>query len=386
MTYLAKRIQQFGTTIFTEMTNLANEHQAVNLGQGFPDFAGPAFLKQAAAEAIAADVNQYAPVNGRSGLREAVARSMTRHYDMTVDPHTEVMITHGATEALFAAIQGLVDSGDEVIVFEPFYDSYIPAIEMAGGMPRYYTLRPPDWQIDQAALADLFSAKTKLIMINTPHNPTGKVFTKAELMFIADLCQQHDVIALTDEVYEHIIFDDERHVLLASLPGMVERTVTVSSAGKTFSVTGWKVGWVVAKPALITAVQRSSQFIIFCGAAPLQEAVITGLNAPDDYYQELRAMYQGNRDFLMDALQEVGLEPILPKGSYFIMAEIGHLDFANDVEFCRYLTTNVGVTPVPPSPFYHDPADGATLARFAFCKKRETLAEAVDRLRKKLHP
>ena len=380
MTYLAQRVQHFGPTIFYEMTNLANQYQSVNLGQGFPDFSAPDFIKAAAVEAIQDEVNQYAPSTGRLSLRQAIAEKMARHYNFSVDPNSEIVVTHGATEAIFATILGLIDPGDEVIIFEPFYDSYVPSVTMAGGIPKFYTLRPPDWVLDPAELESLFSDKTKLILVNTPHNPTGKVFSLAELQLIADLCQKYDVLALSDEVYEHIIFDDKTHHLLAALPGMRERTLIISSVGKTFSVTGWKVGWVIAPPDLVQAVFRTNQFIIFCGAAPLQEAVATAMATSDDYYAELKTMYQARRDFLVEGLTQVGLKPITPAGSYFVMADIGHLGFADDVAFCRYLTLEFGVTPLPPSPFYHNPVDGATLARFAFCKRQDTLEEAIARL------
>ena len=382
MTRMAHRVRDFGTTIFYEMTELANRYQAVNLGQGFPDFPGPDFLKKAAIDAILSDMNQYAPGKGQPRLRQAIAVKMERHYGRTVDPETELTVTVGATGAIFATILGLVDPGDEVILFEPYYDSYLPATQIAGGVPRFYTLQPPDWRIDEAELRALFSDKTKLILINTPHNPTGKVFSKGELSLIADLCRQHDVIAVTDEVYEHIVFDDCRHVPLAGLPGMADRTVTISSAGKTFSMTGWKVGWAVAPPDLIQAILRVHQFMTYCGATPLQEAVAIALQTSPDYYAKLAAMYQANRDFLADVLAEVGLKPLMPQGTYFMMADISHLGFPDDVAFCRYLTREVGVTAIPPSAFYSDPADGAKLVRFAFCKTRSVLEEGARRLMK----
>ena len=382
MTRMAHRVRDFGTTIFYEMTELANRYQAVNLGQGFPDFPGPDFLKKAAIDAILSDMNQYAPSKGQPRLRQAIAGKMERHYGRTVDPETELTVTVGATGAIFATILGLVDPGDEVILFEPYYDSYLPATQIAGGVPRFYTLQPPDWRIDEAELRALFSDKTKLILINTPHNPTGKVFSEGELSLIADLCRQHDVIAVTDEVYEHIVFDDCRHVPLAGLPGMADRTVTISSAGKTFSMTGWKVGWAVAPPDLIQAILRVHQFMTYCGATPLQEAVAIALQTSPDYYAKLAAMYQANRDFLADVLAEVGLKPLMPQGTYFMMADISHLGFPDDVAFCRYLTREVGVTAIPPSAFYSDPADGAKLVRFAFCKTRSVLEEGARRLMK----
>ena len=291
MSYMAERVAHWGTSIFAEMTALAVAHKAVNLGQGFPDFAAPQFIKEAAAAAIRADINQYAPVNGRASLRHAVAQKVSRQYGLSVDPDTEINILHGATEAIFATIMGLVNPEEEVIVFEPFYDSYVPAIQMAGGIPRFYTLRPPLWEINAETLTALFSDKTRLIIVNSPHNPTGKVLTEAELGLIATLCQQHDVIALTDEVYEHLVFDGLRHRPLASFPGMAQRTVMISSLGKTFSVTGWKVGWTVANAELSKAIFRAHQFVTFCGAAPLQEAAVTAVASSPAFYEELTHFY-----------------------------------------------------------------------------------------------
>jgi N-succinyldiaminopimelate aminotransferase len=385
MTYMAQRVRHFGPSIFFEMTKLANQHRAVNLGQGFPNFSGPDFLKQAAIQAIEGDINQYAPGSGRPRLREAIAQKMARFYGLPIDPESEVIVTHGATEAIFGTIMGLVDPGDEVIIFEPYYDSYLPAVQLAGGTPRLYTLRPPDWAVNEAGLAALFSDATKLILVNTPHNPTGKVYTEAELRLVADLCLKHDVIAVMDEVYEHIIFDGWQHISMAALPGMGSRTVTISSLGKSFSMTGWKVGWAVASPELVEALFRVHQFMVYSGVAPLQEAAVTALQASSDYYSELVDMYQSNRDFLAAALAEAGLSPIIPKGTYFLMADISQLGFPDDVAFCRYLTTEVGVAAIPPSAFYYDPADGATLARFAFCKTRDVLEEAARRLVKLSH-
>ena len=382
MHYLANRVRGFGTTIFTEMTALAVEHQAVNLGQGFPDFAAPDFVKEAAQAAITAEINQYAPSYGRPALKQAIVEKVKHQYGLEVDPNQELLVTHGATEALCAAILGLVNPGDEVIIFEPYYDSYVPNVILAGGTPRFYTLRQPDWLIDRDELAALFNEKTKLIIVNTPHNPTGKVYTQDELALIAELCQAYDVIALTDEVYEHIIFDGRQHHLLAQFPGMAERTLTVSSLGKTFSVTGWKVGWIIAQPALTLAAFRTHQFMTFCGAAPLQEAAATAVSTADSYYQNLAADYQQKRDFLMQVLNEAGLPTIKPGGTYFVMVDISDLGFADDVAFCKYLTTEVGVAAIPPSAFYHDPADGAKLARFAFCKSQPALEEAARRLQK----
>jgi aspartate/methionine/tyrosine aminotransferase len=382
MSYMARRVQGFGNSVFFEMTALADRHHAVNLGQGFPDFPCPDFLKQAAAEAIRRDINQYAPSNGRLALRESIAKALLEQYGIHADPGTEITVTHGATEAIFAAVQGLVDPGDEVILFEPFYDSYLPCVEMAGGIPRYYTLRPPHWALDPEQLASLFTTKTKLLILNTPHNPTGKVFSEQELNLIAGLCRQHDVLALADEVYEHIVFDGLRHRPLASLPGMRERTVMISSLGKTFSVTGWKVGWAVAEPELTQALFRSHQFVVFAGSSPLQEAAATALSIARDYYIELAELYQTRRDFLVAALRAAGLKPLVPRGTYFMMVDISDLGFEDDVSFCRYLATEIGVAAIPPSAFYHDPRDGSSLARFAFCKSQRTLEAAAERLLK----
>ena len=382
MSYMAQRVAGFGTTIFSEMTSLANAHKAINLGQGFPDFAAPHFVKEAAIKAIRADINQYAPANGRERLREAIAKKMSLFYDLSVDPKAEINVMHGATEAIFATIMGLVNPGEEVILFEPSYDSYVPAIEMAGSVPRFYTLRPPRWEINEAALTSLFSEKTKLIIVNTPHNPTGKVFSEAELNLIANLCRKYDVIAMTDEVYEHLVFDGLKHLTLASFPGMAQRTVMISSLGKTFSVTGWKVGWTVAQRNLSQAIFRAHQFITFCGVAPLQEAAVTAVASEPKFYEELTQFYTKKRNYLVDALTSAGLTPITPDGTYFVMVDISTLDFADDVAFCRFLTKEIGVAAIPPSAFYHNPADGAGLARFAFCKEDKTLAEAARRLQR----
>ena len=384
VTPLAQRVQGFGTTIFTEMTALSNKHGAVNLGQGFPDFAAPDLIKQAARNSIAADINQYAPGSGQPALRRAISRKMRRHYGLDIDPDREITVTVGATEAIFAAIMGLVDPGDEVILFEPYYDSYLPSLQFAGGVPRLFTLRPPDWAIDAGALEAMFNPRTKLILLNTPHNPTGKVFSRDELALIARLCRENDVIAVVDEVYEHIVFDGLQHHSLMALPGMRDRTFLISSAGKTFSVTGWKVGWSVAAPELSQAVLRAHQFITYSGPAPLQEATARALDLADaqGYYEELGTMYQGRRDYLLEILRSAGLAPITPQGTYFVMVDIEGLGFEDDVAFCRYLTTEVGVAAIPPSAFYSTLGGGQMLARFAFCKTEQALQEAAQRLRR----
>ena len=384
MTYMAKRVQRYGTTIFSEMTALSIKHQSINLGQGFPNFAAPDFVKNAVKEALDKDINQYPPAIGRPRLRNAIAAKVKKHHGLDVDPNTQIVAMHGATECIFATIQSLVDPGDEVILFEPYYDSYVPSIEFAGGIPRYYTLRAPDWSIDPDALEALFNDKTKVIMINSPHNPSGKVFTRDELQMIADLCHKYDVIAVSDEVYEHITFDGVEHISIATLDGMGDRSVMIASVGKTFSVTGWKVGWVVSSPELCTAIFRTHQWVTFAGAAPLEEATAASLEWADEvgYYDDLSTMYQNKRDILIEGLSAAGFPVITPKGTYFTMVDISGLGFANDIEFCRYLTTEVGVTAIPPSAFYVDPADGANIARFAFCKTDEALLAASEVLKK----
>ena len=380
---MAQRVAGFQPSIFSVMTSLAREHNAVNLGQGFPDFPAPDFVKEAAIRAIHGEINQYAPSAGLPVLRAAVAAAMGAAHGWRVDPGSDVVVTAGATEAIFATVMGLVNPGDEVVLFEPFYDSYLPAIQFAGGVPRVYTLQPPEWAIDPQRLAALFSARTRLVIVNTPHNPTGKVFTSSEMDLLGRLCQEHDAIALVDAVYEHIIFDDAHHHCLATWPGMAARTVYISSMGKTFSVTGWKIGWAVAAAPLADAILRAHQFITFCSAAPLQAAAAWALTQAVDsgYYAELAALYQARRDLLFNGLRDAGLAPIAPQGTYFIMVDLNDLPFADDVAFCRYLTTEVGVAAIPPSAFYQLPANGAGLARFAFCKSDAELALAIARLR-----
>ncbi|OGB94576.1 MAG: aminotransferase [candidate division NC10 bacterium RIFCSPLOWO2_02_FULL_66_22] len=382
--YLAKRVAGFGTSVFTEMSRLAVQHGAVNLGQGFPDFAGPDFVKEAAIQAIRADLNQYAVSHGTPRLRRAIAETWQRAYGRAVDPETEVSVGSGATEVLLDAILALVNPGDEVILFEPFYDSYLPDVLMAGGIPRFITLQPPDWHFDRQALADLFTTRTRLILINTPHNPTGKMFSRAELSFIGSLCQQHDALALTDEVYEQIRFDGVEHVPIATLPGMWERTLTVNSTGKTFSMTGWKIGYAVGPPALNQAVRATHQFVTFATSTPFQEAMATAMETAvrTGYYDQLRRKYTARRDLLAGALKAAGLTTLPVQGSYFLLADVQAMGFADDVSFCRYLTAEIGVAAIPPSAFYADPARAPLLARFCFAKRDETLRAAAERLQR----
>lgn len=380
----AQRLAGFGTTVFTEMSALAAEHGAINLGQGFPDFPGPDFVKEAAIEAIRADLNQYAPSHGLPRLREAIAADWATQHGVEVDPDAEVTVTSGATEALLSAMLALVNPGDEVIFFEPFYDSYVPQTVFAGGTPRVVPLQPPDWTFDHDALAAAFNERTRLFLLNTPHNPTGKVFSPQELKFIADLCIEHDVIVLADEVYERIVYDGSRHVPIATLPGMWERTLTINSTGKTFSVTGWKIGYVTGSTALQTALRTTHQFNVFATATPLQHGLAVALETAAEvgYYDQLKADYQERRDRLMAILGDAGLPPLPVQGSYFIMSDITGLGFANDVEFCRHLVTEVGVAAIPPSAFYLDPASAPLLARFCFAKQASTMEAAAERLQR----
>jgi aspartate/methionine/tyrosine aminotransferase len=376
------RIRGFGTTIFTEMSRLAVQHGAVNLGQGFPDFAGPDFVKEAAKTAIDADLNQYAISHGAPRLRAAIAANWARDYGREVDPDREITVTSGATETIFDTIQAFIGPGEEVIAFEPFYDSYPASASIAGGALRPVTLYPPAWHFEPEELRTAFTPRTRLLLLNTPHNPTGKVFRRDELALIAALCQEHDVVALTDEVYERIRFDGAEHVPLATLPGMWERTLTINSTGKTFSLTGWKIGYAVGPAPLNAALRAVHQFVTFATATPFQEAMATALEvAPKlGYYDELRAAYARRRDLMRAALAGAGLPALPIDGSYFLMADVSGLGFADDVAFCRWLTSEVGVAAVPPSAFYQDPARAPLLARFCFAKRDETLAAAAERL------
>ncbi|WP_129626251.1 methionine aminotransferase [Candidatus Oscillochloris fontis] len=386
--HAAERVRSFGTSIFAEVSALATQHAAVNLGQGFPDFAGPEWLKVAAIEAIDADLNQYAPYLGLPRLREAIAATWQANGWRAVDPHHEVTITSGATEALFAATQALINPGDEVIIFEPFYDAYVPDVVMAGGVPRYVRMRPPHadgpqtWYVDPAELAAAFSPRTRLLFLNSPHNPTGKVFTRAELEQIAALCIEHEVLVIADEVYDQIIFEPCQHIPIATLPGMWERTLTINSTGKTFSLTGWKIGYVVAAPELSAALRAAHQWITFATATPLQAAVAVGLEraAGRGYYEQLRVEYVERREVLRQVLHDVGLPPLPVEGSYFMLADISQTPLGNDRDFCRWLTSEVGVAAIPLSAFYANDQDLPLLVRFCFAKKLETLRAAAGRL------
>lgn len=383
MPTIANRVAQFGTTIFTEINELALQHNALNLGQGRPDFDGPAEIIQAAVDAmLSGKANQYAPGSGPLATRKAVADHVSRFYNLDIDPTAGVVITPGATEAIFSSVLGLVDRGDEVIIIEPYFDSYVPNVLWAGATPTYVPLHPPDWTLDPDELKAAFNAKTRAIILNTPHNPTGRVFTLDELTLIADLCKEHDVIVIADEVYEHLVFDGAQHIPIATLPGMLERTVTVSSLGKTFSLTGWKIGWVYGHPDLITGVSRAHQFTTFAANHPAMVAAAHALALPGTYYEEFQAMYLTKRELMVRGLRNAGLKTRSPKGTYFIMADFSDVFDGDDIEFSRYLTAEIGVACIPPTFFYSTGHAhmASTQARFAFCKSDDMLRQAGERL------
>ena len=371
----------FGTTVFEVMTRLAIEHQTINLGQGFPDEDGPDSIKAMLDTATREGPNQYPPMLGIPELRQAVASHNKRFYGLDVDWRTEVMVTSGATEALAASILALIEPGDEAVVFEPLYDCYVPMLRRAGAEVKFVRLQPPNWELPREELAAAFSERTKLILLNTPMNPTGKVFNGEELGFIADLIQKFDTYAICDEVYEHLIFDGVKHLPLITLPGMRERAIRIGSAGKTFSMTSWKVGYVTAAPNLLSLIAKAHQFLVFTTPSNLQRAVAHGLDNEQDWYTHLAVELQGKRDMLQGALTEIGFE-VMPCGAtYFMNADYRPLGFeGTDVDFCRHVTIEAGVTVLPVSALYATP-DVDHLVRFCFCKKDAVLQGAVDRLR-----
>jgi N-succinyldiaminopimelate aminotransferase len=375
---LTSRLAGFGTSVFAEMTVLASRHGAVNLGQGYPDFDGPAFVKRAAAAALRAGHNQYAPMPGLPALQQAVAEHQRRFYGLEHDPGAEVTIHAGATEALCATLAALLDPGDEAVVLEPFYDAYLPGIALAQAEARIVPLSGPELRLDASAIEAAVTGRTRLLVLNSPVNPAGRVFTREELAAVADVCVRRDLVAVTDEVYEHVVFEGE-HVPMATLPGMRERTVTISSAGKTFSLTGWKVGWSVAAPLLASAIRAVHQFVTFAVSTPFQHAAAAALAAPDRYYARLRADYRARRDRLCEGLAEVGFGVRPPEGTYFALADIRPLGYDNDDTFCRTLVERVGVAAIPVSAFTVE-RRLRHLVRFAFCKDGATLDEALRRL------
>ena len=387
---ISSRLAGFGTTIFAEMSALAVETGAINLGQGFPDTDGPREVLDAAIESIDGGLNQYPPLPGMPILREAIAAHQQRFYDIELDPETEIVVTAGATEALAGALLGMLDAGDEVIVFEPMYDSYRAGIAMADARAVPVLLVPDadgNYVFDPAELRAAVSSRTKLVLLNTPHNPTGKVFTRDELQLIADVVLEHDLIAVTDEVYEHLAFDGRTHVPLSTLPGMAERTLTISSGGKTFHTTGWKIGWMSGPAPLVAAARTAKQFLTFVNGAPFQPAMAVGLGLPDSYFAGLRAGLQATRDRLVEALDSVGFITYTPEASYFVTADIRPLDpSGNGVDFCRQLPHRCGVVAIPNEVFYARPEHGRHMVRFAFCKQMQVIEAAADALTKGFSP
>jgi aminotransferase len=376
----SEKAARFTESVIREMTRLAHLHRAVNLSQGFPDFAAPEELKEAARAAISADLNQYAITWGSKALRDAIAGKFERLYGVAVDPEREITVTCGSTEAMIATLLAVLDPGDEVVSFEPFYENYGPDAILSGATPRFVSLRPPDWSFDPDELARAFSRRTRAIIVNTPHNPTGKVFTREELLTIAGLCREHDALCITDEIYEHILYGGARHVPMATLPGMAERTITINGMSKTYSVTGWRVGWAIAPPALTASIRKVHDFLTVGAAAPLQEASASALALPDSYYDGLAAGYARRRERLLGTLERVGFRTYPPGGAYYVMTDTSGLGWDDDVAFAKYLVETIGVAVVPGSSFYLDPRQGARQVRFAFCKKDATLDEAERRL------
>jgi aminotransferase len=381
---VSRKAKRFTESVIREMTRLCRQHDAVNLAQGFPDFPAPKEIKEAACRAIEADVNQYAITWGAPSLRRAIAAKQSRLYGMEIDPEREIAVTCGATEAMIAAILALVDPGDEVVVFEPFYENYGPDAILAGATPRFVPLRGPHWRFDPDELAAAFTGRTRAIILNSPNNPTGKVFATEELETIATLCRKWDVVALSDEIYEHIVYDGARHVPIATLPGMADRTVTINALSKTYSVTGWRVGWTIASPALTAGIRKVHDFLTVGAAAPLQEAGAVALALPDAYYEALAADYRARRDLLVAGLRSVGFQCDAPRGAYYVLADGAALGCADDVAFARRLVETAGVGAVPGSSFFSRPELGRTLIRFAFPKTEATLREAVNRLQRGL--
>ncbi|MDP8903820.1 MAG: aminotransferase class I/II-fold pyridoxal phosphate-dependent enzyme [Chloroflexota bacterium] len=380
MPRISAKAGTFGESVIREMTRLAVSHGAINLAQGFPDFAAPAAVKAAACAAIETDINQYAITWGAKPFRDAIAAKTAHWYpDWSVDPETEVTVTCGATEGMIASMLAVIDPGDEVVVFEPFYENYGPDAILSGAVPRYVTLHEPDWAIDEDELRAAFGPRTRGIVLNSPHNPTGKVFTRAELELIAELCQRHDVVAFTDEIYEHIRYSGE-YIPLATIPGMAERTVAVNALSKTYSVTGWRVGWVIASRQLTAGVRKVHDFLTVGAAAPLQQAGVAALELPNDYYSDLALAYRERRDVLVAALDRAGFRAWLPDGAYYVMTDISDLTDEDDVSFCRRLVARPGVAAVPGSSFYSRPELGRSKVRFAFPKLRGTLDAAGERL------
>ncbi|WP_193612382.1 pyridoxal phosphate-dependent aminotransferase [Nocardioides lijunqiniae] len=377
---LAHRLEGIPPTIFSRMSALALSTGAVNLGQGFPDVDGPPEVVDRAVAALREGANQYAPGTGIPALRQAIARHQQRHYGIELDPDTEVVVTTGCTEAVAAALLGLVDPGDEIVVLEPYYDSYVAMIQMAGGVRRPVTLRAPDFRLDLDELRAAVTPRTRFVLLNTPHNPTGTVLSRVELQAVADLAIEHDLVVITDEVYEHLVFDDHEHVPIATLPGMAERTLTLSSAGKSYSFTGWKVGWATGPAALVGAVLAAKQWLTFTSGSPLQPAVALALDELPDVPRELAVDLQGRRDLLCAGLTDAGLDVRVPEGTYFATTDVAALGWPDGLSFCLALPERAGVVAIPAQVFYDDQEEGRHRVRWAFCKEPSVIAEGTRRL------
>jgi aspartate/methionine/tyrosine aminotransferase len=379
--FSSDRALKFTESVIREMTRVCLKHEGVNLAQGFPDFPAPSEIKEAAVRAIRADLNQYAITWGEPNLRQAITEKFAWYNGVTIDPEREITVCCGATEAMISSLMAIVNSGEEVIVFEPFYENYGPDTILCNAKPRFITLHEPDWHFDEKELTKTFNNKTKAIIINTPNNPTGKVFSREELQFIADLCLKWGVIAVTDEIYEHILYDGVKHISMASLPGMRDQTITVNSISKTYSLTGWRVGWAIAPEHLTTCIRKVHDFLTVGAPHPLQEAAATALRMDRSYYTTLAAGYLERRDFFSRVLEEAGFRIYLPHGAYYIMTDIGHFGFSDDVAFAFHLVEKFGIATVPGSSFYSRSSLGKTKVRFCFPKKKETLEQAAEKLK-----
>ena len=379
---LSQKAERFTESVIREMTRLAQIYGAINLAQGMPDFEAPAEIKEAACQAVMANINQYAITWGAKVFRNAIAAKAKVFLGFDVDPEQEITVTCGSTEAMIATLLAVVDPGDEVIIFEPFYENYGPDTILSGAIPRFVQLSPPGWNFDPEELKSAFNSRTRAIIINTPNNPTGKIFSRQELKIVADLCREWDVLAITDEIYEHIVYDNHSHFSMATIEGMRDRTITINALSKTYSVTGWRVGYVIASPKLTQGIRKVHDFLTVGAPAPLQEAGARALSLPQQYYTELAAAYQRRRDLLLNSLRTAGFDCSTPCGAYYIMAGFGELSPLSDVEFTQYLVKDVGIAVVPGSSFFHEPERGSRYVRFCFCKKDSTLQSAGERLQK----
>jgi aspartate/methionine/tyrosine aminotransferase len=377
---LSAKAEQFTESVIREMTRLAMKHGAVNLSQGFPDFAAPAEIKEAARQAISDDINQYAITWGAKPLRDAIVEKFERTQGVRVDPEREITVCCGSTEAMMSSMMAIINPGDEIVVFEPFYENYGPDAILSGATPRFVKLRPPDWSFDEKDLAAAFGLHTKAIILNTPNNPTGKVFTRAELEFIRDLCLRWNAFCITDEIYEHILYDGAEHISMARIDGMCDRTIVINGMSKTYSVTGWRVGWAIAPPEATQSIRKVHDFLTVGAAAPLQQAGAIALHSPQSYYDKLAADYAVRRERLLKILASAGFTVFKPRGAYYIMTDISRFGFSDDITFAKFLVEKVGVAVVPGSSFYNDPRDATSQVRFTFCKKESTLAAAEERL------